>query len=460
MGDDVAPSGCSGRSRLIRSLFRELDAESVYYVLMHRYDDFPDGATNDLDVVILGTSLHSFEKCVHAVAKTHSWQLVKTSVFFCKRKYLWVGIHESGRLLSFELDVTVDRLIYRGIPLLSGADIVGARTKSALGPYVPESGMEGAILFTKEFYQLGQITLKFRERIQRHASASGDTLRAALEDYLGQSLATSLLHVLSNGKWDFLKANARQVRRRLIWRSFARRPFGQLLDWFRFLWGHFSARILHPSGLFICLIGPDGSGKTTVARGLQKSMGICFNGTEYYHGRVGILPELKTYGKPLRRFLGREDRGDSCKGIPDTDSPAFRFPRALVYVLYYALDNLLGHLVITHATNRGSLVIFDRYYYDYMMQPSFLSIPRSVLRAIQAVLPRPDILIWLRNEPDVIFRRKQELPTEAIRAQNKVCARIVAATRKAWAVETNTCPNVTLRRIQKIVFDTMERTTS
>ena len=45
-------------------------------------------------------------------------------------------------------------------------------------------------------------------------------------------------------------------------------------------------RIVHPTGLFIVLLGVDGAGKTTIAENLKARYVTAFRKIDHYHSRV------------------------------------------------------------------------------------------------------------------------------------------------------------------------------
>jgi energy-coupling factor transporter ATP-binding protein EcfA2 len=242
-----------------------------------------------------------------------------------------------------------------------------------------------------------------------------------------------------------------------VTRALRRRPLNQITDWLRFLWGHFSDRVLYPSGLFVCLIGPDGSGKTTISRGLEGELGELFSQVRYHHGHWGLLPELKTYAKGLTRLLGRGkvQRDPDSEASDDEPAPTFGLGRALMYVMYYSLEYFLGHWLILWAKGQDELVLFDRYFYDYAIQSSYDRVPRWLLRLIEATIPRPDVLIWLRNDPAVIHSRKQELTIPQIRRQATACEEIVGRHGKAGVAWTDGNPRSTLRSVSQRILACM-----
>ena len=51
-------------------------------------------------------------------------------------------------------------------------------------------------------------------------------------------------------------------------------------------------RIIHPTGLFIVLLGVDGAGKTTIAEKLKRRYVTAFRRINHYHSRVRALKDI------------------------------------------------------------------------------------------------------------------------------------------------------------------------
>ena len=70
---------------------------------------------------------------------------------------------------------------------------------------------------------------------------------------------------------------------------------------------------------------------------------------------------------------------------------------------------------------KNKLVIFDRYYYDYMLDKYRyrLDIPDLLIRTMMCIIPKPQITFLLIGDPTVLYERKHELSVEEIAEQIK-----------------------------------------
>jgi thymidylate kinase len=162
-------------------------------------------------------------------------------------------------------------------------------------------------------------------------------------------------------------------------------------------------------GVYVLVAGPDGTGKSTLVRGLTELGGQQFRAVRTMHWRPGVLPRLGG-------LAGRE--------APDAARPHDRPPYgpllSLVRLVYYWLDQVVGFwLAISPCRRRGGLVVMERGYWDMLVDPRRyrLGSPPAITRLLGPLVPRPDLTVVLGGDPAVIADRKSELPAAEIARQ-------------------------------------------
>jgi len=177
------------------------------------------------------------------------------------------------------------------------------------------------------------------------------------------------------------------------------------------------------AGAFVVLVGPDGVGKTAVARALVEQ----YDGpTAYFHfippvrGRMASHPPAGSTAPP--KMPGAH--GSRLLGW-------CRLARNVARVW-------LGYLAsVRPAVRVGSLVIGDRCVYGYLVRPQALGFygPRGLATAAIRLLPRPDLVANLHATSEVIRCRKQELTTSQIDAELAAWSRIPEPRMKTFAAD-------------------------
>jgi thymidylate kinase len=201
----------------------------------------------------------------------------------------------------------------------------------------------------------------------------------------------------------FATADARRAYR-VAKENARKRPVRQLVELMRLA----ARRTVRPNGVRLHLVGPDGTGKSTLAAKLAESPGANFKRSTRHHWRPGVLPRP---GAALQTpALDQTTPHDRRAHGPVT---------SIGLLAYYWLDFLAGGWLVQRATlARSGLVVVERGWDDLAVDPIRyrLQVPATLVRVLGRVLPKPDLTILLEAPVTVLSQRKGELAaTEAAR---------------------------------------------
>ena len=158
------------------------------------------------------------------------------------------------------------------------------------------------------------------------------------------------------------------------------------------------------------LLGPDGVGKSSVINGIGSGWSAGFRECKSYHLRP----------IPFRRQRQPETNCDP-HGKPARGTLVSVFK--LVYLL---LANWLGYLAaVRPQLAQGTLVLFDRYFPDCLVDPKRYRLPPScqcITKLIASLLPEPDLYLVLDAPMSVLQQRKREVTQEESERQRKAYA--------------------------------------
>lgn len=186
----------------------------------------------------------------------------------------------------------------------------------------------------------------------------------------------------------------------------------------------------------VALIGPDGSGKTTISRRLETELGLTV--TSIYMGvnldsSSVMLPQTR-----LIRALRRAARGNDPKAASDIKTfkpPPKTVLRRLTYSVRSGLRlaNWLAEeryrlSVARRHVRRGRIVVFDRHFFADFYAADIRKTQGSRRMAqrihgfvLQHLCPKPDLVVCLDAPAEVLYARKPEGTIERVRRLREEC---------------------------------------
>lgn len=177
-------------------------------------------------------------------------------------------------------------------------------------------------------------------------------------------------------------------------------------------------------GKFCVLVGLDGAGKTTLARNLAglASQEQTLTGIRYFHWLPGWR---KSFTCPLPESGNQPRKPRLAGGFFQATLSVLRLFRNLLRA------RLAWWLRLRAFRDRGYLVLVDRYFYNYYLDPVSVKYygPRWVLDRLSRWFPKPEIVITLSAPPEVLLQRKQELSEAEMREQAATLERLRFPTR-------------------------------
>ena len=183
-------------------------------------------------------------------------------------------------------------------------------------------------------------------------------------------------------------------------------------------------------GFTVALIGPDGAGKTTVARRLDGALPMP---VKYLY--MGVNPESSNHLLPTTRLVHALKRRRGA--APDTAGPrdlsrpepprprnpvkrTLKAARATARLANRLAEEWHRQLVAWRHVRRGGVVIFDRHFYaDYHASDIALGGRRMLSRRIHGFVlshlyPHPDLVVYLDAPAEVLLARKGEGTLESL----------------------------------------------
>jgi len=163
--------------------------------------------------------------------------------------------------------------------------------------------------------------------------------------------------------------------------------------------------------LIISFSGVDGAGKTTVIESFKRKLKENFGkDVVVLRHRPSILPHLSYFKYGPKKAKEKLKNSHPREGKNSSRLSSFlRFS-------YYYLDYLLGHIYLAILRLRGKTILFDRYYFDFIVDSrrSNIVINSRMAEFLFKFVPKPHLNVFLFAPVGVILNRKKELPADEI----------------------------------------------
>jgi len=301
-------------------------------------------------------------------------------------------------------------------------------------------GFEAAMVVMKDVLSLKTIRAHVRPMISYNAIEQPDTFVACLAPMLGHTLAREVWKAASRGRWGDLADMRTALLRTLI-----RRQWTQVASRWRFIAATWKFYRTKPLGVFAVILGPDGSGKTTLAENLCVLLKLQpFKRCEARAMSFGVLPPLGSL-VPWRQNTNVE------KTEIQHAQRTLGIAHSLVLLLWAATDMAIGRAMLRRKKGQGVFLCHARYFYDYYFQPGHRQTPRWLVQAIERIVAEPDVIYFIDRPAEDIYRDKPELAISEIQEQQNRIKAILSGRPNAVILDGTLGPLETARTAARIV---------
>jgi thymidylate kinase len=410
------------------ALFRAFEEHQVRYCVLHSWETLPQALTSDLDITVHPDDRHKLVSAFQQLREEHYRLIAVINYFIDAYAFQFSGLDSANDL---KMKVSVDIIFgHQAGPFSvpSAKQIVAGRRRHDQF-WIPSPDTEFTYLLARRVSK-GSATprqeRRLKDLIAQLGLAEANRLAAKL---LPRKIRTEIIDACVGGQLDPTLA---RLRKKILIASFIGNPL-------RLTWqicrekARLLRRWLRPTGLFIAVFGPDGSGKSTMIQNLTQQTEPLWRATDIFHWRPMLLFRRKTMRDTTQPH-----------SIPQRNSVA-----SSIRVIAHLLDYWAGYwLLVRPSTVRTGAVVFDRYFDDMLVDPLRYRYggPLWLLRFLGCFVPRPDLIFVLDAPEETILSRKQEITAAEVTRQRQLylecarrnsCARIIDATRSITEISND-----------------------
>lgn len=391
-------------TEIFNYIFESFDKQKVQYVILHSYQEMPYKFDSDIDTALVVDKIEDAIALLNSTLDGTDWKLIQ---YWRHENYAAdCVISNNHEFLQVDFCTHYER---NGRLVMSVDELVSER-KKYINFYVPNGVTEFTYIFLKKV-----LKKKFSDGSKEHLlgllenmnDSEHDDLKRSLERFFDKKEIEEVLIKIKEK--NFTEINLKTLNDELLRNTSS---IGSDLHYKIFDTKRKIERIAHPTGLFVVLLGVDGAGKTTITTQLKESYLTAFRRIDHYHSRVRILKDISQLKKDTAPI--------------DASNPHSKTKQAgklisIVKFGYYFWDFLMGNVVITTAKIKSSLVLVERYYYDYSIDKVRynLNLSNSFLSLFGKFILKPDLVFILTGDSQKLLERKYEITLEEINFQKE-----------------------------------------
>lgn len=417
-------------SNPIKSLFSEINLKHIDYCVLRNYESLPESTGgSDLDILIHTNSIRNFYAVFNEFLIKNELSIVsilkdKHFTKFCLVKTDWaiqIDVFEGG--------------IYYGEKQIIESDFIFKKVIEYKNIKVLEPKVAALLAFLKEVLNNKTCHSKYITSLQ-YQFESNPIENAALSGF-----DISFVEFLNNNISSLNETLCLKLKK------LSKKHFKKSRLQLKKL-----TRLFRQPGFTIAFLGTDGSGKSTIINAIRPVLDEAFHKAVYYeHLRPNRLPSLA-------KLLGKKEDFNGTVSNPHKESTS-GLVGSLFRWVYYLIDYTIGFYlkVFPKKVIRSCVWLFDRYYYDYLIDPkrTRVSLPKWLLKIGQRLIPEPDMIICLGTDAQKIHQRKPELPLAEIERQVSALKLFSSKNKRAFWIDTGSSIDDSSKQVLQFIIEQM-----
>jgi thymidylate kinase len=390
----------------LKALLSFLDQENIDYCIVGNTIKFPDEVHGDIDIVVQPAKISLLNEFMCNFAKNRKIKIIQV---FQHEQVAWYYVlswfEDNLKPKFLNIDICGD-YFWNGQLLISAKEILKERiqqkssTNKTISFYTPNPEKALIYYFIKKVLKQELSYKQLKYLCAEWNKDSAGCMKQIGRFWVGNDI-DQIVWALETNNYnelnDLIPVLKKSLRKNLNFSIF---HFYKELK-------RIIQRILKPTGLIVAFIGPDGSGKSSIIQNIIHDLGPAFRKTYVYPLRPQIFLRKKKKSTAVTNPHGKPPRGQLI---------------SFLKIFYYFFDYSIGYVLrIWPLIIRSTLVLFDRYYHDILVDPKRFRHGASTWlpQIIGKTVPKPNLWILLDCPPDILQSRKNEVTYDETNRQRR-----------------------------------------
>jgi hypothetical protein len=432
----VEPPAAYAGEAIVRAFLDALERQCSAYCILGRCDGLPAQAESDIDFMVGAEDYERLPRILESLGKEIGFRIVRE--YRHEKTARRYDLAQAQREQVFYLcpDACADYR-RRGRCWLRAEDIFVRRRRHRNGFWIPSAADQFLYYFIKRL-EKRSLEREHTEELSRLFSEDPEGCARALAERLSPASAGLIAAAARSDDWQPVTA-----RDNSLFKEFLHRAPMDSLQW-RLIGNpiRLMRRWLRPTGLFVAILGPDGSTRSGMIDSYAARLRMLFSDSRCVRSQPGFFGGAAS-GRPAgAHHVKREQRG---------------LIRSAAGLLFDWADYVLGYFFrLRPLLMRFTLVVFDGCYPDFLNDAQLFRRqgPRWLARILAAMSPKPDLAFVLDAPADVFAAHEPEASGAECAKRTELCLEL----RSAPALHGRVFVVDASRTMDEVVHECTERT--
>ena len=432
-----------------------LNKKGLRYFILRNYEGLPNvNAAKDVDVIIEPGCYKQAAQCLYNAFKKHG--IPRYYVVKYERVRCWIGM-DLDEDFSIHIDL-IEGYLNKGFEIFTFDDLY-AYTKPYKNMIVLNDVMDATMLLLYKVIGCGELKDRYKTKVEDQYRLHEKEINESLYKVLSGSTYIELVKDLANGNFDKIVSDARKISLNSKVNAFNKRPFFTIINVLNFVFEKIYRIVWCPKKFqkMIAVEAPDGTGKTTFIDLMSLKLAEMFvtdiSKMHVYHFRPTILPNLGAVGEKATAGKVKQDTNFTD---PHRNPPA-GFISSFIRMSYYWMDYIIGGFICKRKDVQfDKFTIFDRYIYDFIVDPvrSRIGLPIFLRKLFACCVYQPQIVFVLLCQPEIVYKRKQELTLKEITRQMTVFESLCSMGDRFYKLDASKTPGEIAKDAVRRIIET------